>query len=87
MATGFSAERIAATLTHARPFWRGEWSGPLVSIYHQPTYRQEPNAESDFRRGASLYRQVCERLGTADVWTRTPVIPWADTLLIGTFPC
>ncbi len=145
MATHFSAERISATLARARAFWRGEWSGPLVSIYHQPTYRQEPDAErmvagavdcirrdgaggepdilptfwpdfgtvstaamwggkripatdggsphiepvgasvtellaltpcvyeeSDFQRGAALYRQVCDRLGTGEVWTRTP---------------
>jgi len=145
MATGFTPERIERALAAYRAFWRGQTSRPLVSIYHQPTYRQafddekviagaveciradaasgaeailptfwpdfgtistakmwggrvippegercihiapvaqgpddlarlRPGAfeESDFQKAADLYRRVCDRLETDQVFIRTP---------------
>lgn len=143
--TGFTPERIDRAIAAFRAFLRGERRGPLLSLYHAPTYRQEPAPEvmvaracevirmdgasgepnilptfipdfgtvstaavyggariaahdggfthiepvasrldqlleltprpfeeTDYQRAVDLYRQVCERLETADVFVRTP---------------
>ncbi|MCX7936006.1 MAG: hypothetical protein N3A66_12200, partial [Planctomycetota bacterium] len=41
----FSPQHIAETLRRFRRFWRGESQEPLVSIYHEPKYRQQPDEE------------------------------------------
>jgi hypothetical protein len=140
------SERTEAALTRMRDFLNGRTRGPLISLYHQPDYRQQPDhavlvaraceviradrasgqpdvvptffpdfgtvstaalfggkrippgpngrlahieravqtvdellalkpcpfEESDFQRGLDLYRQVCARLGTDEVFLRTP---------------
>jgi len=142
---GFSAERIENTRQRFRSFLEGESRAPIVSVYHDPVYRQEKDAEtmvekaceviradgasdeqeilptfipdfgtistaalyggkrisphdggavhiepvirslddlekldpapfeeSDYQKAAELYRNVCERLETDEVFVRTP---------------
>jgi hypothetical protein len=143
--TGFGKDRIDRALRRFRAFLNGESREPILSVYHNPVYRQEadpetmvakaceviradgasgepdilptfipdfgtistaalyggrriparhggnihiepiarrlqdleritpcPFEESDYQRAIDLYRKVCERLGTDNVFVRTP---------------
>lgn len=53
MSTGFSPERIERALQRSRAFWKNESTEPIVSLYHQPDYRQLANEEAMVARAAA----------------------------------
>lgn len=71
--TGFSEERIEQTLAKARAFWAGESSEPMVSIYHQPDYRQEPDDETLVAKAVACIQQ-----DGAGGWPEILPTLWAD---------
>jgi len=83
MKHGFTEERIQAALENAGSFIEGKSKGPLLSLWHSPSYRQEPDLEKMIDKacavikadGASGYPNVIPRflpdfgtVSTAGIW-------------------
>jgi hypothetical protein len=55
--TNFSPDRIEETLARMRAFLAGDERGPLLSLYHEPTYRQEADEETMLAEAAAVIRK------------------------------
>ena len=71
--TMFTSGRIQEAMSKARSFWLGESSEPMVSVYTQPTYRQNPDPDV-------LVEEACRCIRADAASGREEILPcfWPD---------
>ncbi len=79
MGTGFSSAQIAATLQTFRDFLAGRRQTPLLSVYTQPDYRQDPDPQS-------MVRRACAAIAADGAGGQENILPtfWPDFGTIST---